>query len=740
MPRHPDFRAAPAEPALAATPAPAPAPPPAMPRSDEALPVEPAPSEADLRDPALYINRELSWLEFNRRVLAEAQDGRTPLLERLKFLAIFGSNLDEFFQVRVGGLKQQLAAGYAERTADGMRPEDQLRAIAGIVRDLEREAYATLLDDLLPALADDGLTLHLDHAALDEADRAHLAEYFQANVFPVLTPLAVDPGHPFPYISNLSLSIAVVLRDLDGEERFARVKVPKILPRWVPLTRPLEFLPLEQVIGAHLDALFPGVEIVGWHLFRITRNTDYDLTDSEDEDLLSAIQEEVRRRRFAEVVRLEVEPSMPLALRQLLLGEFNAEQEPPTVPLRTEDLYEVPGPLDVADLLALTAVDLPALKDPPFLPSTQLRLLGGRNIFDVIREGDVLVHHPYDSFTTSVERFIQTAAEDPDVLAIKLTLYRTGGDSSIAKLLLNAAERGKQVAVLIELRARFDEENNITWAQRLEDAGVHVSYGVEQLKTHAKLILVVRREGDTMRRYVHIGTGNYNAKTARLYTDFGLFTSHPDFGADLTTLFNVLTGFANPAGYRTLLVAPQWMKERFLAMIRREIAHVRAGRPGQIIAKMNALVDPDVIAALYQASQAGVQVDLIVRGICCLRPGLPGVSERIRVLSLVGRFLEHSRAFYFYNGGTDEVYIGSADWMPRNLNRRIEAVAPVQDPIHRQTILGLLELMLRDERQAWELRPDGTYVQRRPGSPEAERGTQQTLIELAKETGRLGAP
>ena len=684
----------------------------------------------DLRDPSLYLNRELSWLQFNRRVLHEALDVRTPLLERLKFLAIFSSNLDEFFQVRVAGLKQQVAAGIVERTADGMTPEDQLSAISRIVRELDRQHHECLSHHVLPGLQAHGLALVQDVEALSAEDRSHVDAYFHANVFPVLTPLAVDPGHPFPYISNLSLSLAVVLRGADGEERFARVKVPKILPRWVPLRGAMQFIPLEEVIGANLEALFPGVEILGWYTFRITRNTDLQIDNGDEaDDLLSLIQEEVRNRRFAEVVRIEVHASMPASLRDLLLMEFSEQQDPPTRPLTTDDLYEVAGLLDTADLLTLASLDLPALKDPVFHPVTPPRLAAPRNIFDVIREGDVLLHHPYDSFQTTVERFIQTAAEDPDVLAIKLTLYRTGGDSSIARLLVQAAERGKQVAVLIELQARFDEENNIIWAQRLEDVGVHVSYGVAGLKTHAKVMLVVRREGDTMRRYVHMGTGNYNPKTARIYTDFGLLTANPALGADLTDLFNVLTGFASPAGYRKLIVAPRGIRERFLSMIRREMEHRRAGAPARIVAKMNALVDPDIIAALYEASGAGVPIELIVRGICCLRPGLPGVSETIRVISIVGRFLEHSRAFYFLNGGQEEVYIGSADWMPRNLERRIEAVTPIEDAGDRQTLRDLLLLMLEDNRQAWDLMPDGSYAQRRPPSPETERATHRMLVE-----------
>ena len=694
----------------------------------------------DLTQHRLYINRELSWLEFNRRVLHEARDPRTPLLERLKFLGIFSSNLDEFFQVRVAGLKEQLIVGVSESAPDGMSPDEQLRAIGPLVAEMEGQHRACLMDEVLPRLADHGLCLHRRTSDLSGAERAHLDEYFQDNVFPVLTPLAVDPGHPFPYISNLSLSLAVVLRDRGGAERFARVKVPKILPRWVPLRSPYEFVPLEQVIGDHLEALFPGVEIVGWHTFRITRNTDLEIEQGEAEDLLSLMQEEVRNRRFAEVVRIEVHASMPQHLRDLLLAEFNEEQQDePALPLGPADVYETEGLLDTADLLSLTTIDLPALKDPPFVPVTPPRLGTGANIFDVVRERDVLVHHPFDSFGATVERFIQAAADDPDVVAIKLTLYRIGGDSSIARMLVHAAERGKQVAVLIELQARFDEENNITWAQRLEDAGVHVSYGVAGLKTHAKVILVVRREGTGMRRYVHVGTGNYMPRTARTYTDFGLFTAHPEIGADLTDLFNVLTGFANPRGYRRLLVAPQWMRGHFEARIRREIGYAREGRTARIRAKMNALVDERMIALLYEASQAGVRVDLIVRGICCLRPGIPGVSDRIRVISVVGRFLEHSRAFCFHNDGDPEVFIGSADWMPRNLNRRIEAVAPVLEPGHRQAILGLFDLLWEDNRQAWDLAADGSYVQRRPAEGEPDLGSHARLIELARESARQAA-
>jgi polyphosphate kinase len=698
------------------------------------MPVSAAPSPAvDFGSPELYLNRELSWLEFNRRVLHEAQDPRTPLLERLKFLGIFSSNLDEFFQIRVAGLKDQLAAGYSERTSDGLTPETQLRRAAAIVQEMVLQHARCLHDEVLPGLAQHGVAL-VDVANVTEEERAHLDRHFRDNVFPVLTPLAVDPAHPFPYISNLSLSLAVNLRDADGEERFARVKVPKILPRWVPLEGPSRWVPLEQVIAANIEALFPGIEILGCYAFRITRNTDFEVDHDEAEDLLSTIQEEVRNRRFGAVVRLEVAPNLPQSIREVLVAEFNAAQTEDSAPLGPDDVYEVPGLLDTADLLSLTSIDLPAVKDPPHHPVTPTRLAAGRNMFEVIREGDLLVHHPYESFTASVERFIQTAVDDPDVVAIKLTLYRTGGDSSIARLLAHAAERGKQVAVLIELQARFDEENNIRWAQRLEDVGVHVSYGVAGLKTHAKVMLVVRREGDTMRRYMHIGTGNYHPRTARLYTDFGLFTTSPELGADLTDLFNVLTGFAAPPEYRKLIVAPRHMRERFLAMIRREAEHARAGRPASILAKMNALVDPPIIRALYEASQAGVNIDLIVRGICCLRPGVSGVSERIRVISIVGRFLEHSRAFCFLNGGNEEVYIGSADWMPRNLERRIEAVTPVEDAGYRAAIRELLSQMWQDNRQAWELDSTGGYTQRSPG--ETEIATHRLMVEKYRELGR----
>lgn len=689
-------------------------------------------AEPDLRDPTLYLNRELAWLEFNRRVLAEALDSRTPLLERVKFLAVFSSNLDEFFQVRVAGVREQVAARLLEHSGERIIPAQQLPAITNAVRDLVESHSQCLVDDVLPALAEHGIVIHDRFDDLPEAEQHYLENYFRSNVFPVLTPLGLDPGHPFPHISNLSLSLAVSLSDGQGEQRFARVKVPKLLPRWVPLLQPNEFFPLEYLIGSQLEALFPGVMISGWHLFRVTRNTDLNLEigrgqNDEADDLLALIQEEVRNRKFGEVVRLEVHESMPKWLRRLLLEEFNEADAGEGLPLAEEDIFEVPGLLDAADLTTIANLDFPGLKDPPFQPQTQKRLTEERDLFSIIREEDLLLHHPYDSFQTSVERLVAVAAEDPDVLAIKITLYRTAGD--IARHLANAAERGKQVAVLIELQARFEEENNIIWAKRFEDAGVHVSYGVSGFKTHAKILLVVRREGDTIRRYVHIGTGNYNARTARYYTDFGLMSADPELGGDLSDLFNVLTGFASPAGYRKLLVAPQWMKPHLLSLIEREATHAREGRPAHILAKMNALVHPEVIRALYEASRAGVQIDLIVRGICCLRPDLPGVSENIRVISVLGRFLEHSRAFFFHNDGDEQVFISSADWMERNLDHRIESTIPIENPRHRAELRRVMDVLMNDNRQAWDMQGDGSFIQRYPALGEAERGTHSVLAK-----------
>lgn len=627
----------------------------------------------------------------------------------------------------MAGLRSQVNAGVQDRSADGMRAEEQLLAIGQVVQGMVAEHSSCLMDEVLPALRAVGIELLTDLAALSDIERQMLDNYYRENVFPVLTPLAVDPGHPFPYISNLSLSLAVVLQEEHGERRFARVTVPKILPRWVPLGESGRYVPLETLIAGNLEALFPGVRIVASYLFRISRNIDLELDHEEADDLLLHIQEEVRNRRFAEVVRVEVEAGTPDDLRQLLLSEFNDDQQAPAMPLAQGDIQEVRGLLDAADLLPLSQLERPELLDPPFYTSSSPELTGEVNLLKILRDRDVFLHHPYHSFTLTVEQLIATAVDDPDVVAIKLTLYRTGGDSSIARLLQVAAERGKQVAVLIELQARFDEENNIRWGQRLEDAGAHVSYGVWGLKTHAKILLIIRREAGGMRRYAHVGTGNYNPRTARAYTDFGLLTTDPDITADLAELFNSLTGYGTPAEYRRLIVAPIGMRQSFLLRIDREREAARAGRPARIIAKMNALVDPAIIRALYAASQDGVTVDLIIRGICCLRPGIPGVSDHIRVVSVIGRFLEHSRAFAFYHGGEWEVMIGSADWMPRNLDRRIETVVPLQTRSHRHAVLDVLELMLRDNRQAWELQSDGSYIQRQPGdAPEV--ATQTVLL------------
>jgi polyphosphate kinase len=664
--------------------------------------------------PELYLNRELSWLAFNARVLHEAMDARVPLLERVKFLSIFTANLDEFYMVRIAGLRRQVAAGVVQRAHDGLTPQGQLDAIDTEVARLSK-LQRVCLEQLLAELAPHGVRL-LGVSDLAPNEWRAVDEYFESQVFPVLTPLAVDPGHPFPYISNLSLSIAAEVRDPEGGAvRFARVKVPRSLPRWVPVEgRPFHFVPLEQVIGANLGALFPGLEVPAWYAFRITRYSDLDIPVEEPEDLLATIEEQVFKRRFGEVVRVEVQDDMPSHLRALLLDELREDDVPENGRLAERDIQDAGQLLDLSDLASIASLDLPLIKDPPFTPTTPSELREAKSMFDIIRENDVMVHHPFDSFTASVERFLEEAARDPQVLAIKLTLYRTSGDTALVDALVEAAQLGKQVAVIVELKARFDEANNIVWARQLEDAGVHVAFGSATLKTHAKTALVVRREPDGMRRYIHLGSGNYNSKTARLYTDVGLFTCRRSVGADVSDLFNSLTGYSRQRIYRKLLVAPLNLRARFIELIEREAAHAAAGRPARIIGKMNALVDTDVIDALYRASQAGVEIDLVVRGICCLRPGMPGVSEHIRVISIVGRFLEHSRLWQFQNGGDEEFYIGSCDWMPRNFDRRVEAAAPVESPALHERLRSLLATYLDDNRQAWELRPDGQWVQRLP--------------------------
>lgn len=677
---------------------------------------------------SIFLNRELSWLEFNSRVLHEAEDERTPLLERLKFLSIFSTNLDEFYMVRIAALRRQVAAGVQLTTPDGLAPRATLEAIDDRIRELLERRRRCLHDVLIPQLEKAGVKI-VTIEDLSPEERATLDGYFESEVFPVLTPLAVDPGHPFPYISNLSLSLAVQVHDEGkGGEHFARVKVPRSLPRWVPINRTHHFVPLEDLIGAHLPKLFPGMRVLGWHMFRITRHSDLDVPAAdESEDLLATIEEQIFQRRFGEVVRLEVETGMPRQIQSLLLDELRETSDPSVLPLTMRDVCDIDPWLELGDLMSLASLEIHELRDQPFGPVTPPEVREpDRSIFDIILERDLLVHHPFEAFGTTVEKFFDTAAEDPNVLAIKLTLYRTSGDTAIVRALTEAAQRGKQVAVLVELQARFDEINNINWARTLESYGVHVAYGLPGLKTHAKTALVVRREADGIRRYVHIGTGNYNSRTARLYTDFGLLTCHPEIGADVSEVFNLLTGFSRQREYRRLIVAPAMLKDRFLALIHREAEHARAGRPARIMAKMNALQSPEIIDALYEASREGVEIELLVRGICCLRPGVPGLSERIRVVSVVGRFLEHSRLYYFQNGGDEEYFIGSADWMPRNLERRVEVVVPILDRALHHRLATLMRVYLADNRQGWDLQPDGSYVQRTPTGDEV--GSHSALM------------
>ena len=665
-------------------------------------------------DPARFLNRELSWLDFNSRVLESAADPEVPLLERAKFCAIFSQNLDEFFQVRVAGLADQVEAGVGRTSPDGLSPSETLRAVAERVGELIDRAEHLFLEELVPALAEVGIVFS-SWDQLDDDDREYLVEEFDTRIFPVLTPLAVDPGHPFPYISSLSLNLAVVLRDpVSDERRFARVKVPPLLPRFVVMPDGERFVPLEQVIASHLGRLFPGMDVVDTFAFRVTRNADLTLEEEEADDLLAAVEMELRRRRFGAAVRLEVDALVSPEVRELLVRELD---------LSEDAVHESIGPLDLGGLWALRDLDRPDLKDEPWTPVTQARLAAGEDekvdIFKVLGDGDILVHHPYDSFHTSVEEFVRQASRDPKVLAIKLTLYRTSGDSSIIKSLVRAADRGKQVAALVELKARFDEAANIGWARALETAGVHVTYGLVGLKTHTKTALVVRDEGNGVRSYCHIGTGNYNAKTAKLYEDLGLLTADPVIGADLAQLFNYLTGYGRNVQYRRLLVAPHPLRTRLLELIDGEIAAAEAvPGSGRIIMKMNSLVDPVSIDRLYAASQAGVEIDLIIRGICCLRPGVPGLSEHIRVRSLIGRYLEHSRIFRFANGGgvgEPVTYFGSADLMPRNLDRRVEALVPITDPNLVRRLMEILEVNLADDTLAWALGPDGGWAHVAPG-------------------------
>ena len=688
----------------------------------------------DLADPSLYLNRQISWLAFNERVLDQAVDRSWPLLERVKFLAIFASNLDEFFMIRVAGLHEQLEAKVDESGPDGLGPREQLARISQITRRHLQAASALLADDLLPAL--DAVGIHIrDWKTLDNERRKIARQYFRKSVFPVLTPLAVDPGHPFPFLSNLSVSLAVEARDPETKERkFARVKVPEILPRFVPIAapsgdgirvvesgmdaQPLELLPLEQLIAANLDDLFPGMEILGCYPFRVTRDMDLSI-DDEGEDLLSVVDREVQRRRFGACVRLEVNADIPPRIRRILLEKLEIEED---------DVYEFSGPLGLSALMSVASLPRPELHDVPFTPRLLPELLEAEDLFAALRKSDILLHHPYDAFTPVLD-LLRSAADDPQVLAVKMTLYRAGSNSEAVKALIRAAEKGKQVAVSVELKARFDEANNIAWARALEHAGAHVFYGDAVQKIHAKTVLVVRREGNELRRYVHLSTGNYNATTARIYTDLGLLSSDAQLGEDASELFNSLSGFSKKSRYRKLVVAPHGMADVLLAKIDEQAKRAKSGKPARIFAKLNSLVDVRIIRALYAASMAGVSIDLVIRGICCLLPGRPGVSHNIRVHSIIGRFLEHERVFAFGPDGEDGFFLSSADWMPRNLDRRVEALFPVEaDKLREQIRLEVIAPALADNSSAYQLDNTGAYVRRAPGPGQPPLGAQTEIL------------
>lgn len=696
---------------------------------DEKLPA------VDLNDPALYINRELSQLDFQRRVLEEAYDTTNPLLERVKFLAIVGSNLDEFYMVRTSGLKRQVEAGIIDISPDGMTPAENLAAVRKSAAQIMAQCRDLLRDELLPELNKAGIHI-LDYKELNEKQLESVKSYFDEVVFPVLTPLAFDPGHPFPFISSLSLNLAVGVRDKKRHELFARIKVPDTLPRLMPIKRssgsvrkdgtvPYHhyFVWLEQLIANNLDSLFPGMEVVEAHPFRVTRDADTEIQELEAADLLETMEESVRKRRFGSVVRVTVNEDMPTHIREILVENLELDRN---------DIYPQNGPLGLSDLMQLHSIDRYDLKDPsykPVVPNVLKTDLPDGNIFNAIRRGDILLHHPYDSFLPVVD-FLRTAARDPDVLAIKQTLYRVGKNPPVVTALLEAVERNKQVAVLLELKARFDEESNIGWAKKMESAGVHVIYGLLGLKTHSKILLVIRKEGDGIRRYLHLSTGNYNALTATLYEDLGMFTCDEDIGADATHLFNYLTGYSAKKEYRKLLVAPINLRARMEELIRREIEHQKKNQNGRLIFKVNAVVDQGMIKLLYEASMAGVKIDLIVRSICCLRAGIPGISENIKVTSIVGRYLEHSRMYYFFNGGQEEVYLGSADLMPRNIDRRVEVLFPVQEKrLIRKLVDEVLETYMHDNLKARVMQPDGTYLRIKPDDNDQPVNSQSVFME-----------
>lgn len=693
-----------------------------------------SPELIDLTHPSLYINREIGLLEFQRRVLEEAEDPTNPLLERVKFLSIVGSNLDEFFMVRVSGVKKQVESGVVSLTADGYTPQELMALIRKNALQIMEQACRVLSAELLQELAKAGIFI-LDYNQLEKRQKEYVDKYFDEVIFPIITPLAFDPGHPFPHISNLSINLAVIVQDEHGKEHFARIKVPtNLLSRFTPLKRssgasrkdgtiPYKhyFVWIEQVIAAHASKFFPGMKVVEVHPFRVTRDADLEIQELEASDLLESMEHNVRQRRFGSVVCLTVKPDMPPRILELLMENLEIDQK---------DVYILDGYMGLSDLMEIHSIDRWDLKEKPFKPAIPypLKDLSDSNIFNAIRQGDILLHHPYDSFVPVVD-FLRAAARDPDVLAIKQTLYRVGRKPPVVDALLEAQMNGKQVAVLVELKARFDEESNIGWAKMLEREGVHVVYGLLGLKTHSKVALVIRKEGEGIRRYVHLATGNYNAITAQLYEDLGMFTCDEDIGADATDLFNFLTGYSRQTNYRKLLVAPVNLRQRLEQLIEREIEHQQKNQNGYLIFKVNALVDEQMIQLLYKASQAGVKIDLLVRGICSLKPGIKGVSETIKVISIVGRFLEHSRIYYFYNGGQEEIILGSADLMPRNINRRVEVLFPVQDPhLIRRIRDEILEIYLRDNVKSRRMLPNGQYERMRPNPGEQPLSCQEWFL------------
>ncbi len=694
-------------------------------------------------DPKNFFNRDLSWVEFNKRVLEEALDPELPLLDKIKFISIYSSNLDEFYMIRVAGLKEQIAANISEPAIDGLAPIEQLQRIEKMLKPLTKKLYEVWSKEIIPELRKNDIYL-CNYSDFTEQEKHKLTAYFKKEIFPVLTPLAFDPGRPFPYISNLSLSIAVMVKKPNGESHFARVKVPNILPRLVEIDTILEpdkpkntngsykarFVWLGDLIKANLNLLFPGMEIIEAHRFRITRDTDIEIQEDEADDLLRVIEENIRQRRFGSVIRLEVANVMPDFMLDTLMENLQ---------IKREDVQVLGGPLGMSDVMLLYKLPLHQLKEKPFYPVIPKIFEDEEDIFSLIKQRDIVLHHPYDSFTPVID-FIRKAARDPDVLAIKQTLYRVGPDSPIVKSLIEAAERGKQVAVLVELKARFDEENNIYWARELEKVGVHVVYGLVGLKTHAKMTLVVRKEFDGVKRYVHLSTGNYNATTAKLYTDLGFFTCDDDICSDVTDVFNYLTGYSKQKEFRKLLVSPINMREKFLSLIEREISNAKDGKKAKIIWKLNSLVDPIIISALYEASNNGVEIKLIVRGICCLVPGVENLSENIEVRSIVGRFLEHSRLFYFYNDGNEEIYFSSADMMQRNLDRRVEVAFPIENPVLKQELIKtVIKYSLKDNVKARLLNSDGTYALLTPSDGEKKINSQEWFMSFASKSKNKGA-